>query len=287
MSIKPENFDVLKNFLYEKSGIVIVPDKMYLLESRLSPILRKREMENLDALAQDVRSGFKKDLEKEVIEAMTTNETSFFRDQKPFHLFENVLLPRLMNNRTSRRIKIWCAACSSGQEPYSLAMLIKENQARFAGWNFEIIATDLDEKILDQAQKGRFSQFEVQRGLPITHLVKYFTQDQDAWVLNDEIKRMVTFRPLNLLDSFAALTGCDIVFCRNVLIYFDKETKAKIFKKIYDILPDNGYLVLGGAETVLGVTDMFKPLPERGSGYVKDKAPESAYKDNESLASAS
>jgi chemotaxis protein methyltransferase CheR len=265
MKINEQDFEVYRTFLYKDSGLSITFEKAYLLESRLSPVIKKLGLDDLDALTSKIKmndAGAK----NEVIEAMTTNETFFFRDTHPFERFEKVVLPKVLENKApGSTIRIWCAACSSGQEPYSLGILLKENAAKFAGYNFEIMATDLSDDILDIARAGRYSQFEVQRGMPITLLVKYFQQDGNNWLINDEIKSMVKFSKFNLLNSMATLGNFDVIFCRNVLIYFDAETKGKVLGEMQQHIAKHGSLFLGGAETVVGITDKFKPLPgERG-----------------------
>ena len=193
---------------------------------------------------------------------MTTNETFFFRDKLPFDNFRDHIMPALIAARArEKRIRIWCAAASTGQEPYSLAMTLKELGAAIAGLRFEIVATDLSGDVLERAKSGIYSQFEVQRGLPIQLLLKYFTQVGDSWQIAPELRAMVQFRTLNLLNDFSPLGTFDVVFCRNVLIYFDQDTKIGVFNRIARQVPDDGYLVLGAAETVVGLTDAFKPVP--------------------------
>jgi len=254
-----QDFDFVARLLKESSGLVLGKDKAYLLESRLNPVARKWQFKGFDELAQAVRVGKDKALIQDVTEAMTTNESFFFRDTKPFDQFRDVVLPHLLESRaSSRSFRIWCAACSSGQEPYSLAMILKEAEAKLSGWRIEILATDLSTEILQKAQEGLYSQFEVQRGLPINFLVKYFKQDGDRWLVNDEIRRMVKFQTFNLLESPARFGKFDVVFCRNVLIYFDQETKGQVLDGIAALMPSDGFLYLGGAETVLGITDKFQ-----------------------------
>jgi chemotaxis protein methyltransferase CheR len=204
-----------------------------------------------------------------VIEAMTTNETFFFRDRVPFDLFRDVLLPRCLRERAgTRRVRIWCAAAASGQEPYSLAMILKEAQPRLAGWTFEIVATDISTEMLEKAKAGLYSQFEVQRGLPIQLLLKYFTQIGDTWQLAADIRSMVQFKPLNLIQSFTHLGDFDIVLCRNVLIYFDQATKADVLRRLAHALLPGGTVLLGAAETVIGLSDALVPHPAHRGLYV-------------------
>jgi chemotaxis protein methyltransferase CheR len=201
-----------------------------------------------------------------VVEAMATNESFFFRDKIPFEQLRDIMIPRLMAARTTRRrIRIWCAAASTGQEPYSIAMTLKEMGARLHGWRVEIIASDLSNEVLARAISGLYSHFEVQRGLPIGLLLKYFTQKGELWQITAEIRSMVSFRQLNLLSDFAHLGVFDIVFCRNVLIYFDQTTKTQVLERLGCSMETDGYLVLGAAETVVGLTEAFRALAdERG-----------------------
>lgn len=260
-----EDFEFYRSFLYKESGLVITPDKMYLLESRLNPTAKKLNLDSIDALTSKMRMG-DSSAKHEVIEAMTTNETFFFRDTHPFERFEKVVLPKIMEHKpVGSTIKIWNAACSSGQEPYSLGIIIKENAAKLQGYNFEILATDLSEDILDTAKRAVYTQFEVQRGMPIQLLMKYFEQQGSEWNLKDDIKSMVKFEKFNLLDPMTRFPEFDIIFCRNVLIYFDQETKGKVLEEMKKHVAKHGFLFLGGAETVVGVTEHFKAMPgERG-----------------------
>jgi len=266
--MKPENFAWLCRYLQENTGLVLGSDKMYLVESRLMPVARKHLVDGLDALIETLRSRRPRELERDVIDAMMTNESFFFRDGKPFEQFRQFVLPRMLQSRaTERTIRIWSAACSTGQEPYSIAMILKEEEAKLAGWKVDIIATDISHEALARARSGIYSQFEVQRGLPIQLLIKYFTQDGDRWQIVPELRAMVQFREFNLLDDFGPLGRFDVVFCRNVLIYFDQATKASILERISRIMAPDGLLYLGGAETVLGVTDRFVPLPAHRGIY--------------------
>ncbi|CCQ74056.1 Chemotaxis protein methyltransferase [Magnetospira sp. QH-2] len=257
----PDDFQFIADLLKKQSGLVLNPDKGYLLESRLMPVARERGMKDLDALVAQMR---RRDtaLIKEVIEAMTTNESFFFRDIKPFDMFRDVTLPALLESRASRKsLRIWCAAASSGQEPYSLAMILKEQAAKLAGWKVDIVGTDISTQMLTKAKAGKYSQFEVQRGLPIQMLVKYFKKEDENWFISPELRKMVQFREFNLLDDLRVLGSFDVVFCRNVLIYFDQPTKTQVLDGLAGVLPEDGSLYLGGAETVLGLTDRFEPLP--------------------------
>ena len=260
------DFEMIAQLLKTRSGLALSKDKAYLIESRLNPVARKWNFAGFDELAQAIRGGKDEALLVDDTEAMTTNESFFFRDQKPFDQFGELVLPHMLEHRAAKKtIRIWSAACSSGQEPYTLAMLLRENASKLAGWKVEIVATDLSQEILDKAKEGLYSQFEVQRGLPINLLVKYFKQAGDRWQIDAEIRKMVKFQQFNLLTNPSALGRFDVVFCRNVLIYFDPPTKTEVFGKLADLLADDGFLYLGGAETVLGMTDRFQLMPgQRG-----------------------
>ncbi len=259
--MKVEDFDFLATLLKERSGLVLTRDKAYLLETRLMPVARQRNMKGLEELVDALRIDREEELATLVTEAMTTNESLFFRDTKPFDQFRDLVMPKMMQNRAGlKKLRIWSAACSSGQEPYSLAMMISENAAKLSGWRVEIVATDISTEMLAKAEAGMYTQFEVQRGLPITYLVKYFKQVGDKWQIDDKIRQMVTYKDFNLLKSPAALGQFDVVFCRNVLIYFDQPTKAAVLQNVAKQMPQDGILYLGGAETVLGVTDKFQPI---------------------------
>ena len=268
------DFDIYRDLLIKKSGLVLTQDKSYLVESRLNPVAKKWGYENIDGMTHVLRAVPPQELINDIIEAMTTNETSFFRDNTPFEVFKDYVLPYYAEKGgISKRLRMWCAAASSGQEPYSIGMTLKEEAHRMPGWTYSMIATDISNEILEQAKEGLFTQFEVQRGLPITHLMKYFTQDGEKWQLNDDVKNMIQFKYFNLLDSMAGLGEFDIVFCRNVLIYFDQPTKKDIMERIHKQLAPDGLFFLGGAETVMGITDMFKAVPNRRGLYAKLDSP--------------
>jgi len=266
--MKPDDFDFVAKLLKERSGLVLSKDKSYLLESRLMPVARRRGMKGLDELVVALRR-MDAALVKDVTEAMTTNESFFFRDTKPFDQFRDRVLPSLMKARaTKKQIRIWCAACSSGQEPYSLAIILKEMEAKLAGWRVEILATDLSTEILEKAKSGLYSQFEVQRGMPVQLMVKYFQKKDEMWQIDSRLRAMVQYRPLNLLTDIRSTLGTfDVVFCRNVLIYFDQETKGKVLGDISKLMQKDGFLYLGGAETVLGISDKFKPISGQRGMY--------------------
>lgn len=264
MNVK--DFEFLSDILKKRSGLTLSQDKSYLLESRLNPVARRWNLGGLEGLVSKIRATNDEKLLVDVTEAMTTNESFFFRDQKPFDQFRDLVLPHLMERRAAQRtLRVWSAACSSGQEPYSLAMLLNQAKSKLAGWNIQIVATDLSTEILAKAKSGAYTQFEVQRGLPINFLMQYFKQDADLWLIDESIRKMVTFRPFNLLGGLSSLGQFDVVFCRNVLIYFDQPTKSSVLRGISNIMKDDGFLYLGGAETILGISDEFKLIPgQRG-----------------------
>jgi chemotaxis protein methyltransferase CheR len=265
--VTPLDYEYLRKFLKERSGLDLSADKQYLVESRLLPLARKASLGGIPDLVQKIKNGDGR-LATDVVEAMTTNETFFFRDKIPFDHLRDTILPSLIQARAARKsLRIWSAASSTGQEPYSIAMCLKEKAAALAGWRIEIVATDLSQEVLEKSKAGIYSQFEVQRGLPIQMLVKYFTQSGDIWQLNADVRSMVQFRQLNLLQDFSHLGNFDIIFCRNVLIYFDQDTKAVIFDRLTRCLETDGTLLLGAAESVVGVTDAFKPCPDRRGLY--------------------
>ena len=263
--MNPTSFAYIQDLLHKKSGLALSEDKMYLLESRLMPIAKSKGLADLDALATHMKTGFDRALEKEVIDAMTTNESMFFRDSKPFDQFREVVLPALLeSNAATKKIRIWSAACSNGQEPYSIAMCLKEEAAKLAGWNIEITGTDLCSKVLAKAREGVYSQFEVQRGLPIQFLMKYFQQVESQWQIKPEIRQMVTYKEMNLLESFAPLGQCDIILCRNVLIYFDESTKQQVLRNLARQMSPTSFLYLGSTESVFGVPEIKAVEGQRG-----------------------
>jgi chemotaxis protein methyltransferase CheR len=253
--------------LKDHSGLDLSADKQYLIESRLLPLSRKSGLAGISELVQKMKTG-SPSLVAQMVEAMTTNETFFFRDKVPFDHFRDSIMPEIIKARAARKsIRIWCAAGSTGQEPYSLAMCLKEMSAALAGWRVEIIATDLSQEVLEKSKAGIYSQFEVQRGLPIQLLVKYFKQNGELWQISPEVRAMVQHRQLNLLHDFSQLGAFDVIFCRNVLIYFDQDTKINIFGRLAKTMEADGFLVLGAAETVVGLTDVFKPFPDKRGLY--------------------
>ena len=261
-------FESLRQFLYEHSGLALEGDKLYLVESRLLPIAREAGLPDLAALLKRLQAG-DRDLGQSVVDAMTTNETFFFRDRAPFEKFRTVMLPNLLAARAAeRRLRIWCAACSTGQEPYSLAMLLDDEARRLTGWNVEILATDLSRRAIESARQGLYSQFEVQRGLPITMLLRYFQRVGDRWQINEFLRSRINFREFNLMSDFRSLGTFDAIFCRNVLLYFDVATKRDILARLARALAPDGFLLMGSAETVIGLSQAFIPHQEHPTLFV-------------------
>lgn len=268
----PEDIDHLAAMLKTRSGLVLGSDKTYLIESRLAPVARREGFATVAALLSALR--FKRDekLMAAVTDAMTTNETFFFRDKVPFDQFKSDVLPALAKARPNGDVKIWCAACSTGQEPYSLAMIMDEVQGLYPRMKLDITATDISTRCLEKAQAGLYTQFEVQRGLPITVMVKHFEKVDEMWRISPKIRAAVKYKAFNLLDDLRGLGRQDVIYCRNVLIYFDLETKKRVLEQMATLLPDDGFLFLGAAETVLGITDAFKPMPGMRGLYIKNQA---------------
>ena len=263
----PADYDYLCRFLKDRSGLVLAAEKGYLVESRLTPVARRHACANVGELIQRVMTSASDALRVEVVEAMMNNESFFFRDRIPFERLRDTILPDLMTKRAERKqIRIWCAACSTGQEPYSVAMLLDD----FPGirdWQIDILATDISNDALEQAKSGLYSQFEVQRGLPIQMLMRHFEQIDDQWQIGEKLRKRVQFRQSNLLLDFGSLGTVDVVFCRNVLIYFDHATKIEVLGRVRRSIAADGYLVLGAAETMVGLGHDFAPVPEKRALY--------------------
>ena len=262
------DFETFSSLVKTESGLTMTPEKAYLLESRLAPVALKWKLSGVEQLAEALRSRHDAAQIRDVTEAMTINESQFFRDTKPFDLLSDKMLPALLAARSAkRRLRIWSAACSSGQEAYSIAILLQETAA-LNGWAIEIVGTDISTDMVERAKAGVYSSFEIQRGMPAKLLVKHFGRAGDKWQITEPIRRAVQFRRHNLLHDAMALGTFDLVFCRNVLIYFDIPTKAKVLAAVHRQMPADGYLVLGAAETVLGVTEMFNQSPGLPGIYV-------------------
>jgi chemotaxis protein methyltransferase CheR len=251
-------FAALQNFLLKSSGLSLDREKQYLVEARLNPVVQQAGLSGLAELAARVATD--RALARKVTEAMTVNETFFFRDRMPFEGFRNVILPELLAARArTRKIRLWSAACSTGQEPYSLAMILDEEARRLTGWSVDIVASDLSDAVLKRAREGVYTHFEAQRGVPMPHLVRYFSRRKDQWAINQTIKARIDFRQQNLISDFSGLGVFDVIFCRNVLIYFAPEQKREVLARMSRSLAPDGYLVLGAAESAIGYSSEFKP----------------------------
>ncbi len=263
-----QDFDFVCRLVRDRSAIVLEPGKEYLVEGRLAPVARQLGLGTVAGLVGRLRVAPDNGLAGRVVEAMATTETSFFRDHHPFETLRTAVLPDLIRRRSDeRRLDVWCAACSTGQEPYSLALLLREHFPDLVGWRVNILATDLSGEALRRAREGKYTQLEVNRGLPATLLAKYFRQHGATWELSEDVRRTVEFRELNLARSWPVLPRMDMVFLRNVMIYFDVETKKAILGRVARLLRPGGYLLLGGAETTLNLDDSFRRVEHLKGGF--------------------
>jgi chemotaxis protein methyltransferase CheR len=258
----PADFAYIQDLLKREAGISLGQDKMYLVESRLAPVLRQWRFENMsDLIGRCMQKDAK--LITTVIDAMTTNETLFFRDLKPFDALREAVLPDLIKKReATRKLRIWSAACSTGQEPYSIALILHNYFGGLEGWNVEILGTDLSTEAITRAKDATYNQFEVQRGLPIQLLLKYFEQHGENWTLRDGIRKKVRFEAANLMKDSLSFGQFDLILCRNVLIYFDEPTKRTVIERLSKQLTRDGYICLGGSESMHGLNDGFTSIPE-------------------------
>jgi len=269
MSISHAGFEYISSLVRQHSSIVLDSGKEYLVDQRLTSVAQEEGFASIEELAGWLRARSFNGVHLKVVEAMTTNETSFFRDFHPFEVLRRVTLPDLISRRGGeRQLNIWCAACSSGQEPYSIAIVLREHFPALLNWNLRMLATDLSRKMLARAQMGRFNQLEVNRGLPANLLTKYFENRGIEWQVKDAIRKMIEFQVVNLTAPWPFLPAMDLVFMRNVLIYFDVQTKKTTLAKVRRLLKPDGYLFLGGAETTINLDDSFERLQfERSSCY--------------------
>jgi chemotaxis protein methyltransferase CheR len=254
-------FAFLRKLIYDNSAIVLEADKRYLLEARLGPMLTRERLSSFDELVARLNSSNSGPLRQRVLEAVTTHETSFFRDLHPFDMFRKTIVPRLLNERSAtKRINLWCGASSTGQEPYSLAFIIKECGLQLGGWTVDFTATDLSEEVLARARKGVFNQLEVNRGLPMPMLIKYFDKVGLDWQVKADLRKTINFRKINLMEAWPAMPEMDVVFMRNVLIYFDVATKRRVFDRMARVIRPGGYLFLGTVESTHNLTEQFAPM---------------------------
>lgn len=267
------DYDYLCDFLKERSGLALAPDKEYLVDNRLLPVARRHGRKTVAELIQMLKGPDSGHLKVEVTEAMMNNESYFFRDRVPFDRLGDTVLPDLLRTRALRKkIRIWCAAASTGQEPYSIAMQL-DQRAELGGWRVEIAATDISGDAIERAKAGLYSQFEVQRGLPIQMLMRHFEEVAGQWRIVERLRNRVDFQTINLLTDFSGLGQFDVVFLRNVLIYFDRDTKLDVLARVRESLAPDGYLLLGAAETMVGLGDLFKMVPETRALYRPNVAP--------------
>jgi chemotaxis protein methyltransferase CheR len=263
-----QDFDVIRRLLRERSAIALEPGKEYLVETRLAPLLNRMKLSSIGELIAEMRCRPSNGLHRQIVEALVTTESSFFRDHHPFEALRQVVLPDLINRRRDeRRLHIWCAASSTGQEPYSIALLIREHFPELAGWRISLLASDLSRQVLERARAGRYNQIEVNRGLPAALLVKYFEQHGTDWQLKPAVRGKVDFQEINLAQAWPALPRMDLVLLRNVMIYFDVETKKTILGRLARLLRPDGYLLLGGAETTLNLDDSYRRVEPLKAGF--------------------
>jgi chemotaxis protein methyltransferase CheR len=272
MGLELREFEFLREFMAQHSAVVLDEGKGYLAESRLSPLAYREGMDSVQDLLSSIRQSSFGGLHRKVLDAMMNNETWFFRDHLPFEAMRQVMIPELTVERaSSRHLTLWSAASSSGQEAYSIAMLLMEHFGGLPGWTVSIVGTDLSTAILERARGGRYSQLEVNRGLPAKYLAKYFKREGADWVLSPEIRRMVEFRELNLTKPWSALPKFDIVFFRNVMIYFEVEKKREILTRLVSAMKPDGYLLLGAAETTYGLSNSFARVAWDKTAYYRLK----------------
>ncbi len=272
MAINPADFDYNSKIVREQCAIVLEKGKEYLVESRIMPLVHQEKLESIENLVRKIKSEPRGSLKDAVIEAMTTNETSFFRDIHPFETLKKEIFPELLEKRkTQRELNIWCGASSSGQEPYSLVMLLKNNFPQLNTWKLNFSASDISNQMLNRCKSGIYSQLEVNRGLPAPLMVKYFERIGTEWQVKEELRKMIQFRIINLSEGWPILPQLDLVMMRNVLIYFDVEMKKNILGKIRKLLRPDGYLFLGAAETTLNLDENFERMPFKQSGCYRLK----------------
>lgn len=263
-----QDYDFICRLLQDRSAIVLDASKQYLVESRLTPLCRKHNLGSIGELVNQLRTQPANGLAGQVVEAMVTTETFFFRDHHPFETLRKTVLPEMLSKRRSeKRLNVWFAASSTGQEPYSFALLLRESFPELSGWKVSLLASDISQEVLARARAGRYNQIEVNRGLPAALLLKYFRQEGTAWQLREDICRMVQFQTLNLAQPWPTLPPFDLVFLRNVMIYFDVETKKSILGRLTRLLKPDGYLLLGGAETTLNLDASYRRAEQLRSGF--------------------
>lgn len=267
MALTATDFDYIRKMIYEQSAIVLEPGKEYLVEARLQPLAQREGLATIQDLVIKMRADKFNGLQQKVVDAMTTNETSFFRDVHPFEVFKKVVIPDIMTKRANtKELNIWCGASSSGQEPYTLAMVLRDAFPSLLNWKITFIASDISQQMLTRSRNGMYSQLEINRGLPAAFLVKYFQRVGMEWQIKEDLRKLIDFRELNLCTSWPSMPKMDVVFMRNVLIYFDVNTKKTILGKIRQTIKSDGYLFMGAAETTLNLDDSFVRTEYQQSG---------------------
>lgn len=278
IKIQPEEFEVLKKYIFEVSGISLEKGKEYLIETRLKPLLEEYNFESYQGIYDKAKNGFDKKLERKIIDLISTNETYFFRDKAPFDLLKHKIIPDLLDTRTKSKpigkpqVKIWSSASSTGQEIYSISMILSELNIKHPEYNVHLFATDISDAAIAKASRGIYNKFEVTRGLSETMLGRYFIKDEENWRIADNIRATVSFRQMNLMKPFTGLGQFDIIFCRNVAIYFTSEDRAKLFERLYETLTDDGYLIIGSTESLGAESSMFEPQRYLNSTFYRKKA---------------
>jgi chemotaxis protein methyltransferase CheR len=270
MALSGASFEYVRSVLRERSAHVLEEDKAYLVEARLLPVARRHGLGSVEELVRRLRGRGDERLLAELVEAMTINETSFFRDGHPFEALREAVLPELVRLRSAeRRLSVWSAACSSGQEAFSVALLLRHHFPALAGWDVRLIASDLSAAMLERGRRGRYSPLEVSRGLPPELLRGYFSEQEGGWQIRDDVRRQVEFRPVNLSGPWPELPPLDLVLMRNVLIYFDVPTRQQVLGRVRRVLRPDGYLLLGGAETTYNLDDDFVPVSFGPTSYYR------------------
>lgn len=274
MKVAAAQFAILRDLLRKRTGVVIDDSKQYLVVARLLPIVRQRKIPSIETLIDRVRLGTDPTLERDVLSAMMTHETSFFRDRKPFETLRGIITDLVSRRATERQLVFWSAACSTGQEPFSIAMLLNEHfRDLLSTWRIRILATDFSEQVIGQAREGVFNDLETARGLPPPLLAKYFRPLQGKWSIVQECRRLVEFRQMNLVADWPPMPACDVVFLRNVMLYFDVPTRSALVRRMRRALRTDGSLFLGGAETMLGIDDCYERCMGAGCSYYRVKSP--------------
>ncbi len=275
MTVKDDTraYGLLGELLYKHTGQRLLPNRHWRIDTALRPVMRKHSIPDLNMLADLTQSVAMPELAAEIVDAMLNNETCFFRDQANFALITGPVLNALRDRRKDqKRLRIWSAACSTGQEAYSLAMSLCENAEKWHDWNIQIVANDVSETVITRARSGRYTQFEIQRGLPVTMMLKYFTQDSEEWIANEKLRRMIIFSQHNLVSDNRYLGQFDLILCRNMLMYLDESKRTSVLNSLSDNLTSDGYLVLGASETVIGQTERFVTSTEFRGLYERSTA---------------